>query len=153
PQRGCTVVVLSLAALLAGCGSDARNGADATAAVAVGYVGSEACAPCHAEAARTWAASRHHAAMLAADPGAPLRAEPSADGPLVGRDGRLWMSGASLDEPHDVALSFVLGRKHVEQYVGALVPGRLQALPRAFDVRGRDWFDLFEGETRTREDW
>jgi len=90
--------------------------------------------------------------MLAAEPAAPLRAQPRDDGPLVARDGKVWMTGASLDRPHDVEVRYALGRKHVEQYVGTL-DGRLQALPRAFDVVRGDWFDLFEGETRKPEDW
>jgi predicted CXXCH cytochrome family protein len=92
-------------------------------------------------------------AMLAAERGAPLRATPTADGPLVGRGDRLWMTAASLDHTADVELRYALGRKHVEQYVGALAPGRLQALPRAYDVVRGDWFDLFAGETRTPADW
>jgi predicted CXXCH cytochrome family protein len=91
--------------------------------------------------------------MLPADPGAPLRAAPSAEGPLVARGERLAMTGASLAREGDVELRYALGRKHVEQYVGTLSPGRLQALPRAYDVVRAEWFDLFAGETRTPADW
>jgi len=91
--------------------------------------------------------------MLPADAGAPLRANPSADGPLVARGDALAMSAASLGRADDVPLRYALGRRHVEQYVGALAPGRLQALPQAFDVVRGEWFDLFAGETRTPEDW
>jgi predicted CXXCH cytochrome family protein len=91
--------------------------------------------------------------MLAAETGAPLRATPSAAGPLVVRDGSLALTGASLDFTTDVPVRYALGRKHVEQYVGELGPGRLQAMPRAFDVVTGEWFDLFAGETRTPADW
>jgi hypothetical protein len=90
--------------------------------------------------------------MLAAEPRAPLLAPSTADGPLVTRDDRLMMTAASLGHATDVPLRWALGRKHVEQYVGELAPGRWQALPRAFDVVGKQWFDLFAGETRTPAD-
>ena len=91
--------------------------------------------------------------MLPAEPAAPLLASPAPEGPLVARDQRLWMSAESLGNAADVELRWALGRKHVEQYVGELAPGRWQALPRAFDVVGKEWFDLFAGETRTPADW
>ena len=91
--------------------------------------------------------------MLAALPGEPLRAAPTTDGPLVARGDRLWMTANSLDHASDVELRYALGRKHVEQYVGALAPGRLQALPRAFDVARSEWFDLFIDDPRTPTDW
>jgi predicted CXXCH cytochrome family protein len=118
-----------------------------------GYVGSDACASCHADVARTWERTRHRFAMLAATPGTPLLAPEGADESIVTRDDRLFMRGASLDHASDVPLRWALGRKHVEQYVGELVPGRWQALPRAYDVAGKEWFDLFQGETRTPADW
>jgi predicted CXXCH cytochrome family protein len=89
--------------------------------------------------------------MLPADPQSPLQATP--DGSLVERAGRLWMSGASLAHDADVELRYALGREHIEQYVGVTGPGRLQALPRAFDVVRGEWFDLFAGETRAPSDW
>ena len=91
--------------------------------------------------------------MLAALPDEPLRAAPTTDGPLVARGDRLWMTAGSLDHTTDVELRYALGRKHVEQYVGALAPGRLQALPRAFDLVRSEWFDLFADDPRTPTDW
>ncbi len=91
--------------------------------------------------------------MLPAEERAPLRASPTSNGPLIARDERLWMTAASLGNAADVELRYALGRKHVEQYVGALDAGRLQALPQAFDVVRAEWFDLFAGETRTPADW
>lgn len=147
------MVVLSLAALLAGCGSEPRNDAKLPVADAAGYVGSDTCAPCHAEVARTWLRSRHRAAMTDGVLATPLRGSPAGNGPLVARDGHLWLTAESLGHDRDVEVQYALGAKHVEQYVGALTPGHLQALPRAFDVVRGDWFDLFAGETRTPADW
>ena len=143
------MVVLLLAALLGACHpADESPRADAQ-----GYVGSAACASCHAEIAREFDGSIHRMAMVAAREGAPLRAHPTADGPLVQDGDRLRMTAASLGAASDVDAVYALGRTHVEQYVGRLRPGRLQALPRAFDVTRSEWFDLFAGETRTPEDW
>jgi Tfp pilus assembly protein PilF len=121
-------------------------------ASASGYVGSAACAPCHASLARAWEGSAHHQAMLPAAPASSLRAPHDAP-PLVVRDGRLLMSGEQLGHPVDVPVGYVLGRNQVEQYLGWLQPDRLQALPLAFEVRGGRWFDLFEGEERRPEEW
>jgi predicted CXXCH cytochrome family protein len=91
--------------------------------------------------------------MLPATPESPLRARATDEGPLVRRGGALALTAESLAHDADVPLAYALGRKHVEQYTGTLRAGRLQALPRAFDVARGEWFDLFAGETRTREDW
>jgi predicted CXXCH cytochrome family protein len=117
-----------------------------------GYVGSAACTPCHGEVVSAWQGSAHHLAMLPALPDAPLWA-PLDAAPLVRRDGRLVMTAAALGRPADVPLHYVLGRRRIEQYIGSLVPARLQALPLAFDVAQRRWFDLFEDEEREPEDW
>src|SRR5256885_2251113 len=108
------------------------------------YTGSEACRACHAGVVDAWQSSLHHLAMLPAA---------RRGGPVVARDEGLVMTGAALGTSEDVPLTYVLGRRHVEQYVGPLTPGRLQALPLAFDpVRG-EWFDLFAGEGRRPEDF
>src|SRR5262249_41126560 len=99
------------------------------------YVGSAACRDCHQAAYVSWDASNHHLAMLPAATSAPLRARPHDDGPMVVRDGAMFMVGPRLDHDGDVALAYALGHRNVEQYVGPLRPGRLQALPLTYDVR------------------
>ncbi len=91
--------------------------------------------------------------MLPASPSSPLRAQPHDAGPMVARDGQLLMSGSHVDHESDIALAWVLGHRHIEQYLGALQPGRLQALPLTYDVQRGEWFDLFAGEDRTPADW
>ncbi len=91
--------------------------------------------------------------MLAATPAAPLAARPDDGGPLIARDGVLLLRGDRLEHPADVPTAYVLGHRTVEQYLGPVVEGRLQALPLAFDVRRGEWFDLFDGEHRTPADW
>jgi len=91
--------------------------------------------------------------MLPASPQAPLQAALDESGPLVRSATGLAMRGTALGISQDVPLAFALGRLRVEQYVGSLVPGRLQALPLAFDVQRREWFDLFARDPRTPADW
>ena len=84
---------------------------------------------------------------------AALRAQPHDAGPMVVRDGALQLAGSSVDHDTDIPLAYALGHRNVEQYVGPLEPGKLQALPLAFDVQRGEWFDLFAGESRTPADW
>jgi tetratricopeptide (TPR) repeat protein len=72
---------------------------------------------------------------------------------MVVRNGQLFLEGSRLDHDTDLALAYALGHRNVEQYVGPFAPGKLQALPLAFDVQRGEWFDLFAGETRTPADW
>ena len=149
PRRFPPALACALAAALgAGCAPDAP-----TATGSGPWAGSASCAPCHAEAHRAWAASSHHLAMLPAAQDAPLHAAPQDDGPLVVAAGGLAMRGSALGTAQDVPLAYALGRNRVEQYVGPLVPGRLQALPLAFDVQRREWFDLFASDPRSPEHW
>jgi predicted CXXCH cytochrome family protein len=92
-------------------------------------------------------------AMLPAAPDGSLVAPVTSDGPLVRHGDALALTAASLGHDADVAVPYVLGRKHVEQPLGTFPAGRVQALPRAFDVVRREWFDLFAGDARTPEDW
>lgn len=142
------LVPLLLAALLWACGGRERE----PAADGRGYVGSAACADCHADVARSWEGTYHRLAMVSASE-APSAWGTTPHGPVVRQGRTLRMTAASLGYDRDVEIDYVLGRKHVEQPIGALRPGRLQALPRAFDVVRGDWFDLFEGDPRTPEDW
>lgn len=128
-------------------------GGETLPASATGYAGSTACLSCHAEIAATWKDSFHHLAMLSASEQDALRTRPTDDGPLITRDGKLVMTAKGLGHDSDVGVRYALGHRHIEQLVGPVQPGRLQALPLAWDVDQKQWFDLFEGETRTPRDW
>ena len=135
------------ATLTPGCRSTGSPPATAT------FVGSAACTRCHETQHRSWETSYHHLAMLPASLTAPLHARPGGDGPLVERDGQLFLSGEHLQHPSDVPVEWVLGHRTIEQYLGPLAPGSVQALPLALDVQRGEWFDLFAGENRTPADW
>jgi tetratricopeptide (TPR) repeat protein len=118
------------------------------------YAGSAACAECHATQQQAWHPSLHRLAMLPASGDAPLTAPVGGDGALAQRDdGTRIMRAQALGHPDDVRVEWALGHKHVEQFVGPLKAGRLQALPIAWDVVHGAWFDLFTGDPRTPEDW
>ncbi|MCW5889411.1 MAG: tetratricopeptide repeat protein [bacterium] len=92
--------------------------------------------------------------MLPASGDAPLRAPIDAEGALAqGDDGALAMRAAKLGHPEDVRVEWALGHARVEQFVGPLKAGRLQALPIAWNVVDGGWFDLFTNDPRTPEDW
>ena len=149
PARALLLLALCVvtATLTPGCRSTGSPPATAT------FVGSAACTRCHETQHRSWETSYHHLAMLPASLTAPLHARPGGDFPLVARDGRLFLSGERLQHPSDVPVEWVLGHRTIEQYLGALSPGSVQALPLAFDVQRGEWFDLFAGESRTPADW
>jgi tetratricopeptide (TPR) repeat protein len=149
PARALPLLALCvvIAALAPGCRS-----ADSPPATAA-FVGSAACAGCHETEHRSWETSYHHRAMLPASSSAPLHAGPTGDGPLLARDGQLFLSGERLEHPTDVPVSWVLGHRTIEQYLGTVSPGSVQALPIAFDVGRGQWFDLFAGDPRTPADW
>src|SRR5262249_53395945 len=137
PATRAPILALALgsAALALGCRATEQVSASA-------YVGSAACETCHEAQYRSWETTQHHLAMLPASPSGPLRAEPPDAGPMVVRDGRLLLVGSSVDHDTDLPLAYALGHRNVEQYVGPLQPGKLQALPLAFDVQRGEWFDL-----------
>jgi len=151
--RGGRGLVFSLAVVAAGALVGCSEPEEAPPPSTTGYAGSAQCATCHAEIAESWQTSFHRLAML--DPAAEgaSHARPDADGPLVARDGGLVMTAKGLGHDSDVPVRWVLGHRHIEQLIGPVQPGRLQALPLAWDVDGKEWFDLFEGEARTPRDW
>lgn len=135
-----------------GCGREGRE-KTAPESASARWAGSGACRSCHAAAYEAWRDSPHHLAMLPATRDAPLHAPADGTGPLLDTGNGLAMRGRALGTDRDVPLVFALGRLRVEQYLGALEPGRWQALPLAFDVQRREWFDLFAREPRSPEDW
>ena len=113
-------------------------------------MGSEACRGCHEEVARHWEGTPHELAIVEAK--GPRRLAPTG-APLRMLDGRLVVDHAAVDAHVDVPIDFAIGRRRLEQPIGTLTPGRLQALPLAYDLGRRAWFDLFEGDPRQPTDW
>ena len=129
---------------------------DRTPQTAATYVGSAACAPCHAREATDWRASQHAAAMSAATDGTVLGRFDDTAVPHAGvtttffkRSGRF---GVRTDGPDgrqaDFDVAYTFGVFPLQQYLIPQPGGRLQALGLAWDARraadgGQRWFSLY----------
>ncbi|WP_395665846.1 multiheme c-type cytochrome [Methylocella sp.] len=123
------------------------------------YVGSNACAACHAPQFRAWASSHHAQAMARATPETVLgnfndqRAEHMGASARFFRDGDRFMVET---QGRDGALatfeiSDTFGVFPLQQYLVSFPDGRRQALPFAWDARarkdgGQRWIFLHPGE-------
>jgi predicted CXXCH cytochrome family protein len=124
------------------------------------FVGAEACAGCHEEQTKNWAASHHAKAMQKATPATALgdfdnatlthhgvtttfsRAGDAFIARTEGLDGAL----------QDYEIAFTFGVYPLQQYLIAFPGGRYQALGVAWDSRpkeqgGQRWFALYPGQT------
>jgi predicted CXXCH cytochrome family protein len=126
---------------------------------APGYVGSAACARCHAVQARAWRDSHHARAMQEATPGTVLGDFANAQFRYGGvtstfatRDGRYFVTTDGSDGAlREYAIGFTFGVTPLQQYLIELEPGRWQALSIAWDARpgdrgGQRWYHLYPDE-------
>lgn len=116
------------------------------------YVGSEACASCHAQAYEHWRTSHHAMAMAVPDQEA-VRADFSAP-PLeiAGRSiafneddqGFTVTLDSSDGSLADFRVAYTFGVSPLQQYLTDVGNGRLQALPVVWDTRtsGQGWYHL-----------
>lgn len=121
-----------------------------------GFVGSAACATCHAAEAGAWRASQHSGAMSAATPQTVLgdfndgTAGSGATAARFHRDGDRFL--VDIDGPDGkrttYPVSHTFGLYPLQQYIATFPDGRLQMLPYAWDTRpaaegGARWFHLY----------
>jgi Flp pilus assembly protein TadD len=142
------------------------NGPHLQAAIAsASFVGSNACAKCHADQATQWSRSQHGAAMADASDQNVLGNFSDARFTYAGitseffkRDGKFF---ARTDGPDgklaDFEVKYTFGVSPLQQYLVELPGGRLQALSIAWDSRpkeanGQRWFHLYPKERITHED-
>lgn len=120
-----------------------------------GFVGSAACADCHATEFRAWQASHHHDAMLPANAATVLGDFDDADFERAGvsarfhrDDERLLVTTAGPDgEPATFEITHTFGVFPLQQYLVPMPGGRLQVLEFAWDARaaeegGQRWFSF-----------
>jgi len=120
------------------------------------YVGSEACAGCHAEAYAAWQGSQHAAAMQEATSDTVLA--PFEGTVLRGTDSEARLRRAGDDfivntagpdgKPADFTVRYTFGLFPLQQYLVEFPEGRLQSLTMAWDARpveqgGQRWIDLY----------
>jgi tetratricopeptide (TPR) repeat protein len=176
------LVVVAVALLGAGCARPApESGAgDATAGspylATARFVGSDACAGCHAGETAAWRGSQHARAMQHATEQTVLGDFADARFRYAGiesrffrREGRWFVrtdgAGGRLA---DFEIRYTFGFEPLQQYLVEFPDGRVQALSIAWDTRpkeagGQRWFHLYPGEriddrdelhwTRAAQNW
>ena len=123
------------------------------------YIGSDACATCHAAEHEAWRVSQHALAMQVPTPGTVLG---DFDGATFLRDGleaRFYREGDAFrirtegadGRPADFQVRYTFGIHPLQQYLVDFPGGRLQSFTIAWDSRdrsqgGQRWFDLYRGE-------
>jgi predicted CXXCH cytochrome family protein len=123
------------------------------------YVGSTACAGCHAAEYEAWRGSQHAAAMQVADEGTVLGDFTDAKFSYSGitsrffrRDGRFMVRTDGADgKLADFEVRHTFGVYPLQQYLVELPGGHVQALSIAWDTRpeqegGQRWFHLYPDE-------
>ncbi len=119
------------------------------------FVGSRACAGCHAEQHQAWLGSHHQLAMQPASETSVLGDFNQArladgDGATFFRDGDAFMVRTTGPQGtvRDYPIHYTFGVEPLQQYLIALPGGRLQAFGTAWDSRPREqggqrWFALY----------
>ncbi len=123
------------------------------------YVGSQACARCHATETEAWQASQHAVAMQHADERTVLGDFNDASFDFQGvqsrffrRDGRYFIRTDGPDgQLADFEVKYTFGVAPLQQYLVELPGGRLQAVAVTWDARPREqggqrWFRQYPDE-------
>ena len=132
---------------------------DAGQSLPAGYVGSQACAKCHAAESAAWSGSQHAVAMQAPNDRTVLGDFNDASYEHFGvtsqffrRDGKFVVRTDGPDgKLADFEVRHTFGVYPLQQYLVDIGGGRLQALSVAWDSRpkadgGQRWFHLYPGE-------
>ncbi len=117
-----------------------------------GFAGSVSCRECHEKFYKLWSTSFHGLAMQPYTPdfaGTKLTAqtkEIAINGftyraEIGGKTGYVVEKGKSPSESKQYKIEHVMGGKNVYYFLTYLERGRLQALPVAYDVKKKEWFD------------
>jgi tetratricopeptide (TPR) repeat protein len=155
---GC--VLLATVAMEGGIASAGPTEPQAGAASASGFVGSSACAGCHAAETEGWRGSHHDLAMAEAndttvlgDFGGVTYTHAGITSRFFKRDGKYFVHTDGADgRLADFEIRYTFGVTPLQQYLIAFPDGRLQALGIAWDSRPKDkggqrWFHLYPDDT------
>lgn len=120
------------------------------------FVGSRACASCHAGEYARWRGSQHHAAMQEANDETVLGdftgatfIKDGVESRFFRREGKYWIKTEGPDgRPAEFEVQYTFGLAPLQQYLIALPGGRYQAFGIAWDARplkdgGQRWFHLY----------
>jgi predicted CXXCH cytochrome family protein len=153
------VIVLSVPAWVIRQGSAADHAQrDETG---VGFVGREACRPCHEAAFSSWQGSDHDLAMDLATANTVLGDFDDAvflskgiTSSFFKRDGRFFVETQGPDgEMADFEITHTFGHEPLQQYLVPFPGGRLQCLSIAWDSDRGGWFDLYPDQEIPPDDW
>ncbi|WP_191621384.1 tetratricopeptide repeat protein [Marinihelvus fidelis] len=130
-----------------------------------GFVGTAACADCHAEEHAAWTGSHHDLAMQHASDESVLGDFNDAVVTVQGvtsrffrRDGDFFVNTEGPDgQLADFKISYTFGVDPLQQYLVEFPDGRVQALGLAWDARaestgGQRWFHLYPDEAIPHDD-
>lgn len=130
--------------------------------VAFAGAGEMTCAECHAGAVKAWQGSHHARAMQHASPATVLGTfegqvlTHAGERTLMSRRGEKFLATISSPDSRAAAqqyeVLYTFGTTPLQQYLVQTEPGRLQALPWAWDARaeaqgGGRWYHLYDGDT------
>ncbi|MEL7046484.1 MAG: multiheme c-type cytochrome, partial [Pseudomonadota bacterium] len=165
PEPGAVLAVVALAFLLCTRVESQEDGRGPELVPRAGYIGSDACAACHADAARAWRGSHHDLAMQRPRPETVLGDFENARfehfdsvTEFHRRDDRYVVRTEGPDgQRRDYDVAYVFGVYPLQQYLLPLEGGRLQALSVAWDSRpdsegGQRWFHLYGDEPISHDD-
>lgn len=149
---------MAAALLLSACRGDG-DGDEPT------FIGSAACASCHASQYAAWETSQHAVAMQQATPATVLARFDSVPVILEGMPHTFYRRGSqyfvttlgSDGRPHEFGIAYTFGVSPLQQYLVEFPGGRMQALAVAWDTRpagegGQRWFSLNPGRRFSHED-
>lgn len=139
------------------------------------YVGTQACASCHAKETQAWQSSHHALAMQVANEQTiegHFEGTLKQDGAVAGfsRRGNAYLvkTDSPDGKPAEFEVKYTFGVYPLQQYLVEFPDGRLQALRASWDARpasegGQRWFNLYPGEhidahdslhwTRLNQNW
>jgi predicted CXXCH cytochrome family protein len=118
------------------------------------FLGSSACAGCHANATKAWSGSQHARAMQEAteqtvvgDFGDRRFEHRGSTATFSRRDGKFFVRTEGPDgKLSDFEVKYTFGVAPLQQYLIELPGGRLQALTIAWDTGAKRWFSLYPNE-------
>ncbi len=124
------------------------------------YVGSETCAPCHADQVQRWRGSHHDLAWTTPDEGVVLGDFDDATFVHDGVTSRFKRRGSGYvveTEDRDGAVRDfnvmgVAGIAPLQQYLVETEPGRVQALDTAWDIETERWYHLYPDQDLPHSD-
>ncbi|SFB70837.1 multiheme c-type cytochrome [Tropicimonas isoalkanivorans] len=145
--RGALIVIAGTAAAVHAAETDTPEGADP---IAPAYVGSSACAECHADQTVAWTDSPHHlawtqptASNVLGDFNTATSAHRGMKTTFTRRDNTFYIESVGPDDQMTRwPVAGVVGTSPVQQYLIETEPGRLQSFDLAWDTVGQRWFQI-----------